>query len=132
MGVRLPFVFSTTIVGSIPASGAEAIIITTPPINQPLDGASVLLIGWMTQVIGTGGTQINAKFRRGTTTASPALNLAVVTQVVTAGNQTPFSFSYVDANPGIVAGQQYSLGIALTGATGASSTLDAFMAAIIL
>lgn len=130
MGVRFPSVASTTILGSIGAAGAEIVIITTPPINEPIDNAQVLIF-WAAWVsVGTGISSITARLRRGTTVSGTQVNVNGLQQG-TAGQTQLYTGVYPD-NPGVVAGLQYSLTMSAIGATGASTTNDACILAMVL
>jgi hypothetical protein len=123
MGVRFP----TAAQGgapffNIPASGAETVIITSPALTPPIDSAQILIFSSITMTVGTGGTNMVFRMRRGAT--GSGANFTTMQQVVTAGTQMTFTMFYVDT-PGVVTGQQYSITASLTGATGGSTTNDA-------
>ena len=65
MGVRFPSVATTTSVGVLPATGAETVVATTPPLNIPLDFAQVLLFWWFVGNTGAGTVGLVASIRRG-------------------------------------------------------------------
>src|SRR5258708_3089060 len=116
MGVRFPSVSTTTILGTLPANGAETIIATTPPLNLPLDFAQVILLWYFLGNSGASTTALNFILRRGTTVAGTLINV-ISGALVTAASGVRFSGCYVDT-PGAVAGQQYSLSESGVGTTG--------------
>lgn len=129
MGVRFPSVGSTTIIAS-PSAGAEVVVCTTPPINEPIDNAQVLLFWYLLITIGTTATTLFATLRRGLLVASTPLN-SITGRTVVAANVNQFSGCYFDF-PGIVAGQQYSLSVQLPAATAASTVADVCLVAMVL
>ncbi len=132
MGVKNASVFSNTIVNASIATTVETIVVTTPPINQPLDGALVLLFATVyVNPIGAAASTILIRFRRGPLVTSPLVNVGVLGTTVTAGGIVAPSAAYFDA-PGAVAGQQYSLTVQFQLATGNSTIVDVFLAAIVL
>ncbi len=122
MGVRLPSVASTTILASVPATGAETVIATSPPINISLDFAQVLIWWYVNTGSGATTTAITARIRRGTTLAGALVNIASAV-LVTAAAGSELTGCYPDT-PGAVAEQQYSLTLSGTGTTGAMTTSD--------
>ncbi len=130
MGVRFPTVASTTIIASVPASGAETVVVTTPPLNIPLDFAQIIILWCVEVLIGTGTTVELQRLHRGTTTAGAQVNVAG-SYTVGGGNRWTFTGCYVDT-PGAVAGQQYSLSLSGTGTTGAWTTEDVSLIAFAL
>ena len=117
MGVRFPSVASSIFIAAPPASGAETVAVTTPPLTLPLDFAQVLLWWYVELVVGAGTTNCTQKLRRGASTAS-LLIITGAALTVTAGNTVGFTGLFVD-NPGAVAGVQYSIAFLGTGTTGA-------------
>jgi hypothetical protein len=131
MGVRFPTVATTTFVGPLPANANETVILTTPPINEPIDNAQIILM-WM--FASTTGASVNGLFyriRRGTTTAGVSIGAAQWVFTVGAAVATMQSGLYVDS-PGVVAGQQYSLTISQNAATGAGTFTDGVLIAMVL
>lgn len=118
MGVRFPSVASTTFIGPLPANATEVIVLTTPPLNIPLDFAQVLIFWYFSIVCGTGTSGLQPHLRRGTTTGGTQINSGTGGIQATAGAAGTLSGFFVDT-PGAVAGQQYSLGVAQIGATAA-------------
>ena len=122
MGARFPSVFSNTILANVPATGAETIVLTTPALTLPFDGAAVFLIWSYAAAMGTGTTAATPKLYRGTSLTAPLL-LTGPPNTVVAGNTVSLPFVFVDVNPGPAA-PQYSLsflGSNTTGAWGAGS-----------
>lgn len=131
MGVRFPSVASNTFVGPLPANATETVVLTTPPINEPIDNAQVLLY-WMADI--TAGTAVTShifRIRRGTTTSGVLIGLGSWADTVVAGAFLLSSGAYAD-NPGVVAGQQYSLTVVQSAATGAGTWLDGALIAMVL
>jgi hypothetical protein len=116
MGARFPTAFTTTFIASVPASGAETVICTTPPLILPYDGALVFIDWEASFLIGTGTTLATIKVIRGTTTAAP--HIAGPAQTVVAGNNVVLSGNWVDQGAG-PSEPVYSLSAAGTGTTGA-------------
>lgn len=120
MGVRFPSVFSTTFIGPLPASAAETVICTTPPLSPSLDFASILLFWTFALLAGTGTASVSMAIRRGTTVAGVTITPGSFVQILAAGQNGNVSGSWADT-PGAVAGQQYSLTITQNGATAAGT-----------
>jgi hypothetical protein len=131
MGVRFPSVATNTFVGPLPASAVETVVLTTPPINEPIDNAQVLLF-WMANLTpGASTTSLVWRLRRGTTTAGVALGLTTWGFTTAAGNFVTNSGWYFDF-PGVVAGQQYSLTVSQTADTVAGAWADGALIAMVL
>lgn len=130
MGVRNSSVASNTILASVPATGAETVLVTSPPINLTLDGAQLLIFWYLRHTIGAGTTSTLVRLRRGTTTGGTLINVAVG-NVVTVGDTPVLSGVYPDT-PGIVAEQQYSLSASGVGTTGAFTTQDVALVVMVL
>lgn len=131
MGVRFPSVASTTFIGPFPATAAETIVLTTPPLTIPLDFAQIILMCSACITAGTGVISHTFRVRRGTALTGVQVNLAPWGSLSTAGSNTMYSFWYVDT-PGAVAGQQYSLTVAQNGATAAGVWVDGALLAFAL
>ena len=131
MGVRFPSVATTTFVGPLPANATETVVLTTPPINEPIDNAQVIIL-WCAMIqSGTATTVLSYRLRRGTTTGGAALGLTVWNQPAVVGSAFMVGGVYPD-NPGIVAGQQYTLTVIQTAATGAGTWNDGCLIAMVL
>ncbi len=130
MGVRYPSVAVTGPGAAYPASGAETVILTTPPLNIPLDFAQVFLHWYIVYGVGTSTTGITMRLRRGTTTGGTLMNTGNLVQV-TGGTGVIVSGCFVDT-PGAVAAQQYSLTIAGTATAGAGTYGEGCMLAYAL
>lgn len=131
MGVRYPSQASNTFVGPLPASAAETIILTSPPLNISLD-FSQIFIHWACNILaGTGTTALVFRLRRGATIGVTQVFAAVWTHTLAAGSTAVLSGSYFDT-PGAVAGQQYSLTVSQTAATGAGTFNDGAILAFAL
>ncbi len=131
MGVRFPSVATTTIVNALPASGAETVILTTPPLNLALDFEQIFIFWYCTLFLGTGTATLLTSLRRGTTVAGALLTSGLSPLTVTAGNNEMVSGCFIDT-PGAVAGQQYSLTMAQNIATVAGTLRDVCMIAFAL
>lgn len=131
MGVHFPTANTTTSLAVIPASGAETVLCTTPPLNLILDFAQVLLFWELVALIGAGSAGVTFRIRRGTTTAGALVTTNAQFMSVGAGNNAFWSGTYVDT-PGAVAGQQYSLTGQSTGTTGAWTNQEISLTALVL
>lgn len=131
MGVRFPSVFTTTLLGTVPSNGAETIILTTPPLNLPLDGAQVFLGWYLTPTAGAGSTGAVVTIRRGALLTSPVVLPGPTGTVVTAGAGATLAGWWVDT-PGIVGGQQYTLTVSGAGTTGAWTMNQGCLLAFVL
>jgi hypothetical protein len=131
MGVRFPSVATNTFVGPLPGTAAETVVLTTPPINEPIDNAQVLLFYAID--ISPGATVASHVFRlrRGPLATSPLVNVVNFVTTVTTPARLESSGMYFDF-PGIVAGQQYSLTVVQTAATGAGNFNDGVLIAMVL
>ncbi len=131
MGVRFPSVATTTILANVPASGADTVILTTPPLNLPLDGALVFLHWNLVFGTGAGTVSVLVSLRRGTTTAAAKINVGSLNITVTAATEVNLSGVYVDS-PGAVAEQQYSVSLLGNATTGAMTNSDGALIAMVL
>jgi len=130
MGVRFPSVASNTILNSPIITSAQTIICTTPPINEPVDNAQVLLWWWYNVTLGTTVTSITVRIHRGTATSGQVINV-VSAFTATASTGVALSGCYFDF-PGIVAGLQYSLDFQQNGAGSNATVNDVCMIAMVL
>ncbi|SRR6266446_3389256 len=130
MGVRFPGGGTTANLGNYPASGAETIIFTTPPVSISIDFAPVFILWYYSLAVGAGTTSILVRIRRGAALTSLLINNAGV-QAVTAATNTITAGLWVDT-PGAVAAVQYSLSVSGTGTTGAAAFIDGGMLAFSL
>jgi hypothetical protein len=131
MGVRFPSVASNTFIGPLPANATETVILTTPPINEPVDNAQVILLWFTSITAGTSTTSFQFKIRRGTTAAGAVILAGTCFVTVVAAQNYISSGCYFDF-PGIVAGQQYSLTIIQGAATVGGTFLDGALMALVL
>jgi hypothetical protein len=131
MGVRFPSVAVTGVGNALPASSAETVVYTTPPINEPIDNAQVMLFWSYTLLAGTGTTAVTFKLRRGLLVTSPLIHVNNFSNPLAAAANGIFAGCYAD-NPGIVAGVQYSLTIVQTGATANGVNADGCLIAMVL
>ena len=131
MGVRFPSVASNTFIGPLPASVAETIVLTTPPLTLPLDFSQVFLFWFANMTAGTGTNTLSFRIRRGTTLTGALLGAPPWSIAIAAGNAGFHSGCYIDT-PGAVAGQQYSLTVVQTTATAAGTWADGNLVAFAL
>jgi hypothetical protein len=131
MGVRFPGVATTAIVnGSCPIL-TETVVLTTPPLSPPLDNAQVYLIWSLKLNTGNQPQTLSYTLRRGTTNGGAVVGFQaqaseVASVILFRGG------CYVDT-PGVVAGQQYSLTLNITTASGtATAALDGCLMAFVL
>jgi hypothetical protein len=129
MGVRNASVFTNTIIGS-PALAAETIIATSGAIGLIADNAQVFLVAFIELTIGTSGTGLTLKLRRGVDTTGTLVNVGQASTVV-AGNKIRASLCYADF-PGVAAGLQYTLTAQITAGAAASTVTDVGLMAFVL
>jgi len=129
MGVRIASVFTNTIIGS-PALAAETIIATTGPIGLIEDNAQVFLHAFIELTIGTSGTALTLRLRRGALVGSPLVNVGQASTVV-AANLVRANLVYADF-PGVAAGLQYTLTAQITAGAAASTVTDVGLMAYVL
>jgi len=129
MGVRIGSTYTTTIIGS-PALAAETIIATTGPLGLAIDNAAVFLHGFIELTIGTSGTGLTLRLRRGPLVTSPLINVGQASTVV-AANLVRATIAYVDS-PGVQAGLQYTLTAQVTAGAAASTVSDCALLAFVL
>ena len=120
MGVRFPSVQTNTFIGPLPASAAETVLCTTPPLSLPLDFAVVFLFWTFALTAGTGTTSVSFNIRRGPTITGALVTPNTWAQAIAAGALGLMSGNVFDA-PGAVGGQQYSLTMTQNGATAAGT-----------
>lgn len=130
MGVHFPSAATTVFVANVPASGADTVIITTPPLNLILNFAQVLIWWYLLIAVGTDTTAVTVRLRRGALITSTVVNVPAVTPA-TAGTTISLAGSYIDT-PGAVAGQQYSISLQGTATTGAMVNGDGCFTALVL
>lgn len=130
MGVRLPTVSSTAIVNVNLPNAGETVVVIAPPLNLSLALAQVLIFAYVLVSAGATATAIVCLLRRGTTTAGTQVN-RTGSITVTPGGGNIWAFTYTDS-PGDVAGQQYCLTMAQTGASGNATIFDVCITAMCL
>lgn len=131
MGVRWPSVVSTTFIGPLPANANETAVLTSPPLNIPVDSAQIIILWFANVTSGTGTNSFGYALRRGSGTAGPLLDSFGYFAAVTAGNTLAMSGVAVDT-PGAVAEQQYTLTIQQAGASGAGTWRAGYLLAFAL
>lgn len=123
MGARLPSGGNTVLQNALPANNTEVIVLTSQPLNISLEFQQIMIWWYVSITAGASVASIGTKLRRGATTAGALLNGAAAGITLASGNSGQLVGCWIDT-PGAVAGQQYSLGLVQTGATGASTMLD--------
>jgi hypothetical protein len=131
MGVRLPSAATNTFIGPLPASAAETIVCTTPPLSLPLDSAQVFLLWFWSAIVGASSTFSQFNIRRGTSLTSPIVNAGIVAIANTAANGIFASGTYFDL-PGAAADIQYTLTVQQGAATAAGTFRDCALIAYCL
>lgn len=131
MGVRFPSVFTNTFIGPLPANATETVLCTTPLLTPSLDGAPIFLQWFCTILAGASVTGHTFRIRRGTTSGGVFVGAGSWVDVAAAGVQRNHSGNYNDL-PGAISGQQYSLTLVQTAATGAGTLTDVYMLAFSL
>jgi len=131
MGVRLASVFTTTLLTANLLQNSETGFLTTPPLNLPLDNAAIFIL-WYLGLSSTGAstTGIAVRLRRGSGQAGTQLTTGTVYNCTAAAGLL-MSGLMVDT-PGIVAGQQYTLNLIQSGATGNGAAAEGAMIAFSL
>jgi len=130
MGVRYPSVATNVALNVLPATNAETIICTTPPLTIPLDFAQIIIF-WFAQITtGTSTTSLQMRVRRGATLAGAIIGTGWTLTIGAALNALP-NGCYIDT-PGAVAGQQYTLTCSQQGVTVAGTLIDQCLIAFAL
>jgi hypothetical protein len=122
---------TNTFIGPLPANATETIVLTTPPLNIALDFALILLVWTGGLTTGASVTSHVWRLRRGTTLTGAQVGANPLQVTVAAGNFSPATGFYFDT-PGAVAGQQYTLTLTQTAATGAGVWSDGALLAFML
>ncbi len=131
MGVRFPSVVTNTVVATPVLTTAELLIATLPPLNLPLDFATVLILWDVLLNVGAAGSAITIRIRRGTTLAGALVQGAAGSDNIITAAQVRRAGFYFDV-PGAVGGQQYSLTAQIANATGNTPVNDVAMLAFVL
>jgi hypothetical protein len=131
MGVRMFSCFTNTLIGPLPANATDTIVLTTPPVSPAIDNGQVIILGFVNMTAGASVTSHVFRLRRGTAVNSTAFPLSPWTNTTTAGSGSVTPIIYQDA-PGVVAGQQYTLTMVQTAATGVGTWQDGCLLAIVL
>jgi hypothetical protein len=124
-----PFVVSGTLLNTTPGSG-ELVMLTSPPIIPPYDGAPILILACLMWNTGAGTTSVNYKIVRGTTTGLTNL-MAAFADGIAAGVSACRTLMALDTAIGLAAAQ-YSLTITQNGNSGAGSATNGFIVAMCL
>jgi hypothetical protein len=131
MGVRLATA-TAAVINNAAATSTETILFTTNPLITAQDGALIIVLWFFTLTIGTGGTGVTIRCRRGTVISGVVINPGANAVTVTAGNTVVLSGMAGDTGGFAFGGAQYSLTAQVTGATANSTFGDAFMLAFSL
>jgi hypothetical protein len=131
MGARLPSVVSNTVLNSPIVTTTETVICTTPPFSPSIDGVAVLILATWTCTPGTSANAMTARLRRGSAVGGAQLQAAPYPNPCGAIANQGGMLWYFD-QPGIIGGQQYSLTLAMAGATGNTTVTDVAMLAFAL
>lgn len=130
MGVRFPGSGSKVAVNSTIVTTAETVLFTAPLISPPLDNGQVIIVWYVFMIVGTAGTAVTVRIRRGTAITDTLINTGFAA-VATAGNDFRTSGCIVDS-PGVTGPIQYSVTVQQTAATGNGATSEGCIAAIAL
>ncbi len=130
MGVRATSVQSTTLVNAAVAINAETVIVTSPPISQPLDNAVVFVFWYMAHTVGLGAGSSAYRLRRGSAVTGTLINVAAAINSI-AGQIVLGVGMYFDS-PGAVAGVQYSLTCLDSVSTAVGAVQDAALLVMVL
>lgn len=122
MGVRLPLVTTSTVLGSPIVTTTETVVATLPALNPSFDAALVAILFLVNMTVGASATQALINIRRGTLVTSPVVSGLPNTNV-TAGVNALLLWLAFDSGLAL-AGVQYSASIAMTAATG-NTTINA-------
>jgi hypothetical protein len=131
MGVRNATVFSNALQNAPPANATETVIFTTAGLSPSIDNGQVFLMWQFSCTVGASITSIVCRIRRGITTAGTFIGSNPWATTTAAAQFLTISGWYFDT-PGVVSGQQYSLTIVQTAATGASTAVDGALLAMVL
>lgn len=121
MGYRLPSA-PAAVINNAASLAAETILTTTGALVPVADSAFILILWYFTLLIGTAGTAVTVRLRRGTTLTGAIINTPTAV-TVTAGNTVVFNGFQGDVlqPQGIT---QYSLTAQVTAATANSPLGD--------
>lgn len=128
MSIVAPRLLQSVTVAASPAAAAETAVCTVKGITSRGGSGSVSLSGAVDLSIGTAGTAVTLRIRRGDTTAGTAVATAGPF-TVTATDRYPLQVEGLDA-PGEIAGQDYTLTVQVTSATAASTVNAASLSAL--
>lgn len=129
MGYRISSA-NAVLVNNAASLAAETIIATSNAVIQAGDGAAVLVLWYMTVTIGTAGTGLIMRMRRGPLITGPPLNGGPSLTVV-AGNTVLLSGALPDLFVAL-GPVQYSITLQVTAATANSAVADVTLFTIAL
>jgi hypothetical protein len=118
MGVRLPMNFITSSGSVTLVTTALTGVLTLPPFSPSIDNAAIILLATIQIQYGTGTTSCVFTLNRGTLPTGPTVTGATgnVSRTVTAANFDIITICTFDV-PGVVGGQQYTIGVQQVAAT---------------
>jgi len=130
MGVHFPSLASKTIQNAGVGNSAEVIVFSSPALNISLDNQIVLVFWEVVCTLGAAQTTFAINLRRGTSASGTLVNVGS-SRTTVASTTVDFAGVYFDT-PGVVAGQQYSIGVNANGAAAAGTVVDGCIIVICL
>jgi len=118
------------IVNTTPTGSAETVVVTTPPLNLPLDFATVFVFWYVAALTGINTLTQTLRLRRGSLVTGALVNVSQNWTIAASVNSI-FPGMYIDT-PGAVAGLQYSVTYQGNGATGNATIGDVCLMALVL
>lgn len=118
---------STTVVAS-PAAAAETAVCTVGPLSLET-GDPVDIIGLLDITIGTSGTSVTARLRRGSDTSGTAI-ATLGPANTTAASRYLLPIAYSDTQPDEYYGLQYTLTVTVAAATAQSTVNSVYLVAL--
>lgn len=109
-------------------NAVETVICTLAGVSTDTPGARVILEGAAQITVGTSGTAVTLRIRRGTEVTSPLVGAAVV-QTAVATNQQTVACQAVDNPEGELASQSYVLTAQTTAGTANSTAVESSLSA---
>lgn len=107
---------ASTVTDTAVVTTAETAAITSPAVSQAVDGEPITISGVISYLTGAATTAITVRVRQGATIAGALVGEAALHTIGAAvDGQIPFNVSHAPAG---VAGQQYTVSVQATAATG--------------
>lgn len=130
------FVVSKAIVAS-PSGTAETVVASTPVFPAGFDATvvvGVLIVAQVAFTVAGSGTAVTYRIRTGVTAGSGTVvfNSGATTAGIAAANLVIENLIGIDTAPGSLSSQQYSLTLAVTGGSGASTVSAVAISALAL